>query len=551
MNSNEYNVVISQLIPTTFNNIYIIDMMSDLVMEYGFENNLFMLKNTIPFTTFYADLENNIHPQDIKGYVDSISSTFLQENLNKGFEHIRYEYRLRLESGEYDWYSNVTKLINVNGKKLTLVLVENINENIASEDTSKYELELVQAQQKNIIDVVSSAIVKLTNVININAGTTNLEIKSLIEYINQVLVELTNSFPEITKNLTESMIRSTNQGTEKTLVIVDDDPVTCKLLTKTFEDTYKILVASNGQEAIELLEKNNSVTSTQETNKIVGMFLDLNMPVVDGFGVLDYMSSKNLLSKMPVIIISGDYDQQTKDRAYLYRIADVLEKPFNVQVVKHRINTFVKLYKTNNSLNEVVLTQHQDIKNVVRTMVKSYLYDNSTDVKKVSTYVNILTKQLTIDYPEYKIDEIRIKKITDASKFYNIGMYTLPSKMLEKQEFTGEENKIIKGHPFIGLSIFNSVLYKGTDSIFNHYAKDIIEYHEEHYDGTGYPYGYKGDKLPIAPQIVSVAIEYNELTKKMNEDLVLEEIVKQSGTKFNPHVVESLKKCISELRNVK
>ena len=551
MNSNEYNAVISQLIPTTFNNIYIIDMMSDLVMEYGFENNLFVLKNTIPFTTFYTDLENNIHPQDIKGYVDSISSTFLQENLNKGFEHIRYEYRLRLESGEYDWYSNVTKLINVNGKKLTLVLVENINENIASGDTSKYELELLQAQQKNIIDVVSSAIVKLNNVININAGTTNLEIKSLTEYINQVLVELTNSFPEITKNLTESMIRSTNQGTEKTLVIVDDDPVTCKLLTKTFEDTYKILVANNGQEAIELLEKNNSVTSTKGTNKIVGMFLDLNMPVVDGFGVLDYMSSKNLLSKMPVIIISGDYDQQTKDRAYLYRIADVLEKPFNVQVVKHRIKTFVKLYKTNNSLNEVVLTQHQDIKNVVRTMVKSYLYDNSTDIKKVSTYVNILTKQLTTDYPEYKIDDIRIKKITDASKFYNIGMYALPSKMLEKEEFTGEENKIIKGHPFIGLSIFNSVLYKGTDSIFNHYAKDIIEYHEEHYDGTGYPYGYKGDKLPIAPQIVSVAIEYNELTKKMNEDLVLEEIVKQSGTKFNPHVVESLKKCISEIRNVK
>ena len=182
--------------------------MSDLVMEYGFENNLFVLKNTIPFTTFYTDLENNIHPQDIKGYIDSISSTFLQENLNKGFEHIRYEYRLRLESGEYDWYSNVTKLINVNGKKLTLVLVENINENIASGDTSKYELELLQAQQKNIIDVVSSAIVKLNNVININAGTTNLEIKSLTEYINQVLVELTNSFPEITKNLTEIVIET-------------------------------------------------------------------------------------------------------------------------------------------------------------------------------------------------------------------------------------------------------------------------------------------------------------------------------------------------------
>ena len=90
------------------------------------------------------------------------------------------------------------------------------------------------------------------------------------------------------------------------------------------------------------------------------MFLDLNMPRVDGFGVLDYMSSKNLLQRMPVIIISGDYDQITKDRAYLYPIADMLEKPFNVQVVKHRIKNFIKLYKSNNSLNEIVLNQPQD-----------------------------------------------------------------------------------------------------------------------------------------------------------------------------------------------
>lgn len=549
MNNNDYTNFIGNLIPTTFSNIYIIDMMSDLVMEYVFENNLFTLKSTIPFTTFYSDLEKTIHKDDIKGYVDSISATYLQENLNKGIPHIRYEYRRKLDDG-YDWYSNVTKLLEVNGKKLTLVLVENINENIASQDTDKHALEVAKAQQKSIFDAVSNAIIKLNGVININAGSNNLEVKSLTDYVNEVLVDLTNSFPELTKSLTESMIRSTNQGTVKTLLVVDDDQMTCKLLTKTFEDTYKIIVANNGQEAIDILEKNNSVASIKGTDKIVGMFLDLNMPVVDGFGVLDYMSSKNLLAKMPVIIISGDYDQATKDRAYLYRIADVLEKPFNVQVVKHRIKTFVKLYKSNNSLNEVVLTQHQDIKNVLKTMVKSYLYDYGNDIKKVSSYVNILAKQVTKDHPEYKIDDNRITKLTEASKYYNIGMYTLPTKMFQKQNFTEDENKIIKGHPFIGLSIFDSVLYRSTDSIFNHYAKDIIEYHEEKYDGTGYPHGYSGDRLPISAQITSVAIEYNELLKVMNESSVLEEIIKGSNTKFNPKVVESLKNCIEEIKKV-
>jgi CheY-like chemotaxis protein len=133
----------------------------------------------------------------------------------------------------------------------------------------------------------------------------------------------------------------------KTILIVDDSNIIRNFAKRIFDGQYSVGTAKDGQEAIDILEKNNSVASIKGTDKIVGMFLDLNMPVVDGFGVLDYMSSKNLLSKMPVIIISGDYDQITKDRAYLYPIADMLEKPFNVQVVKHRIKNFIKLYKSN------------------------------------------------------------------------------------------------------------------------------------------------------------------------------------------------------------
>ena len=549
MNNNDYTSVIGTLIPTTFNNIYIIDMMSDLVMEYIFDNNLFVLKNTIPFTSFYSDLENTIHKDDIKGYIDSISSNYLQENSNKGISHIRYEYRRKLDDG-YDWYCNITKLLDVNGKKLTLVLVENINENIMSQDVDQRAVEMVKAQQKNVFDVMSSAIIKLNGVININAGSNNLEVKSLTDYINEILVDLTNSIPELAKSLTDNMIRTTNQGIAKTLLIVDDDQITCKLLAKTFEDNYKIIIANNGQEAIDILEKNNSTNSIEETDKIVGMFLDLNMPVIDGFGVLDYMNSKNMLAKMPVIIISGDYDQETKDRAYLYRIADVLEKPFNVQVVKHRINTFVKLYKSNNSLNEIVLNQQQDVKNVLKTIVNSYLYDYSNDVKRVSSYVRILAKQVSNDYPEYKMDDSRIEILTEASKYYNVGMYILPNKMFQKQSFTEDEINMIKSHPIQGLTIFESVLYKNADSVFNNYAREIIEYHEERFNGNGYPHGYNGDRIPLSAQITSVAIEYNKLLKMINESSILNEIIKGANTKFNPKIVESLKKCITEIKAI-
>lgn len=549
MNNNEYIKYIEELIPTTFNNIYVIDMMSDLVLEYAYENKNFIEKNKLAFTNFYTELEKIIHPEDLNGYINSITINNLQEHLNKGNHYLRFDYRKKLATGEYNWFTNVVNLIDNNGQKAALVLVENVNENIEV-DKPKAPNENLEAKQKMLIDVVSNSIIKLNSVMNINAGSNNPEIKSMTDYVNNILIDLSNSVPEINEAVTANMIANTNQGTTKTLLVVDDDTVTCKLLTKTFEDLYKIVVANNGQEAIDILEKNNDITNLEEKDKIVGMFLDLNMPIVDGFGVLDYMSSKNLLSKMPVIIISGDYDQETKDRAYLYKIADVLEKPFNVQVVKHRIKTLVKLYKSNNSLNEIVLTQHQDIKNIIKTIVKSYLYDYANEIKRISSYTGIIARQLNEDYNGYNFDENRINKLMEAVKYYNIGLYTLPHKMFKKQNFTADEIKIIKSHPSIGLSIFDSVLYRNTDSIFNHFAKDIILYHEEKYDGTGYPTNLVGDKIPVAAQIASVAIEYNELLKTMNEESILNEIVKGSGTKFNPKVVESLKRAIEKIKQV-
>lgn len=122
--------------------------------------------------------------------------------------------------------------------------------------------------------------------------------------------------------------------------------------------------------------------------------------------------------------------------------------------------------------------------------------------------------------------------------------------MFKKQNFTEEEIKGIKEHPLIGVTIFDSVLYRNMDGIFNHVAKDIIKYHEEKYDGTGYPQGLSGDKIPVEAQIVSLAVEYNNLLKVMNESSVLEEIIKKTGKRFNPKLVESLKACIEDIRKV-
>ena len=512
MDNHHYTSYIKELISSNFISIYAIDLMADMMLEFGFENDEIICRNSKPFTSFYEEVQKLIHPDDLKEYIDSFSPNYLQEMKSKGEDVIRSVYRKK-EGNNYSWYSNTVKLFDIDGKDVALVLVENANESVKAENNDDVIIEKLKERQKIIFDTVSSALISLNAIVNLNYSTRNMEVKSIIDYVNNIIVDLKDSFPELNDAMTYSLIKSTNQGKDKAIIIADDDEMTRKLLSRTFVD---------------ILKKNDDVTDLSKKDKIVGMFLDLNMPKVGGFEVLDYMSSNNLITKMPIVVISGEYDQETRDRAYTYPIADVLEKPFNVQVIKHRIRTLIRLYKSNTSLNEIVVNQHEEIKNVLRTIVKSYMYDCASDLRRISAYMKILTKQISIDYPEYHLDDERIDKIAEAVKYYNIGLYTLPHKMLKKQDFNSDELKIIKSHPNIGVSIFDSVLYRETDRLFNHYAKDIIMYHEENYDGSGYPTGLKTDSIPLVARIASVA----------------------SGTKFNPNVVASLKRAEEKFKEV-
>ena len=115
---------------------------------------------------------------------------------------------------------------------------------------------------------------------------------------------------------------------KKTILVVDDSSIIRNFVKRIFSDKYEVGTAMDGQEAIDILEAN------KDNDFIETILLDLNMPRVDGFAVLDYMQENNLLSKFPVSIISGDSSKETIDKAFNYQIVDMLSKPFNEQSVK-------------------------------------------------------------------------------------------------------------------------------------------------------------------------------------------------------------------------
>ena len=116
--------------------------------------------------------------------------------------------------------------------------------------------------------------------------------------------------------------------TRKTILVADDSNIIRNFVKRIFSDKYYVATAEDGEEAIRIIKAN------KDNDFIETILLDLNMPKVDGFAVLDYMRGNHLFRKMPVSIISGDSSKETIDKAFQYEIVDMLGKPFNEQNVK-------------------------------------------------------------------------------------------------------------------------------------------------------------------------------------------------------------------------
>lgn len=125
---------------------------------------------------------------------------------------------------------------------------------------------------------------------------------------------------------------------DETILVVDDSDVIRTFIQKIFNNEYQVLVAHDGKEAIDIIGTNTG-------NKIVGMLLDLNMPNVNGFEVLEFFRNNNLFVKIPVSIITGDDSRETIDRAFTYPITDVLEKPFNERDIKRILDKMISLHQ--------------------------------------------------------------------------------------------------------------------------------------------------------------------------------------------------------------
>ena len=535
----EYKRIIDRQIISNYIQAFIIDVDNDRLYKYANVQGDFTVDGEVSYVEFITNCNSFVFEDDVQNYVSSLSISKLESNNNK----IVLNYKmLDPKLGTYRDYVNNISLYVEAGKKVIVVLVSPISNGVSYEKGDQTK-SLLESKYHKTMDAVSLAMLKIHNVINMD---NNLRTKD--EYVNSILVGLTTDYPELNKSFNENASEIYKSG-KTSIMIIDDDKLTCNLIAKIFDKKYDIIIANNGSDAINILKK-----CKDESINISCIFLDLIMPVLDGFSVLDYLNDNNYLSRMPVIIISGNYDKETRNKAYSYQIADMLEKPFNAQVIKHRIDNLISLYGSSGIINEMMLEQHENLDDVINALVYSYEADNSVAIGLIKRYMKILTMQVSVMYPEYNINSNAIDKITNSSIYYGIGNYMLPNFILKKKAaFTEEEQNMIRNANINGSSIVKYIVANSNHEIDGKYAYEIARYYSEHFDGTGYPEGLSGVGIPLSAQIAAVVVEYINLINTMvpiNYDRIASLIEMEANHKFNPKVVEAFKMVRSEFEAI-
>jgi len=132
---------------------------------------------------------------------------------------------------------------------------------------------------------------------------------------------------------------------KRKILVVDDAPINRIVLKKILIDTYNVIEAANGQEALDILGK--------ETLDISLVLLDLMMPVLDGYGVMAKIKENETLSAIPIIVITGNQDDGSETKCLQSGASDFIKKPFNSEVVRNRVDSMIRLRENALLINQI------------------------------------------------------------------------------------------------------------------------------------------------------------------------------------------------------
>lgn len=302
------------------------------------------------------------------------------------------------------------------------------------------------------------------------------------------------------------------------ILVVDDSKFNRQILTDILKETYTVEEAENGMEALKIVE--------EQMQEIAAVFLDINMPEMDGIAFLKEMTGKNYLGAFPVLVVTSEQSVEQVAECFEYGAVDYIRKPVNKDFILERLNKLLALFEQKNEFKERLETQtltlqsqyrllkqqalqlkknQENIINILGTVVEYRNLEGRMHTTRVKAFTKILGTYMMKYYPEYELTGEKVNAIASAGVLHDVGKVMLSDAILLKPgKLTAEEFEYVKSHSVKGYDIVCS-LADMLDGEYVQYSKEIVRWHHEKYDGSGYPDGLKGDEIPISAQLVSVA----------------------------------------------
>ena len=299
----------------------------------------------------------------------------------------------------------------------------------------------------------------------------------------------------------------------QSVLIVDDSELNRKMLGQMLGSRFDIAEAASGEACLQLLEQNATGISI--------VLLDIHMPGIDGFTVLEEMNRKNLLEQIPVIMISSEDTVDAVRRAFDLGASDYISRPFDAKVVYQRIINTIQLYAKQRRLSAMAADLAFEKERASRMMigilsqvVEKRNGESRDHVQRVAQLTSMLLAGLAQKTDCYPLTREMRRTIATAAALHDIGKMEICEDLLHKKgPLTEAERRTLQSHTLLGAQMLEEQP-ECRDDAFARTAYNICRWHHERYDGGGYPDGLQGEQIPIEAQVVGLADVYERLVSR-------------------------------------
>ncbi|MBU7574230.1 MAG: response regulator [Hydrogenophaga sp.] len=336
------------------------------------------------------------------------------------------------------------------------------------------------------------------------------------------------------------------------ILVIDDSREMLDHLGMMLAPNYELSQADNGETGL-------AIAMERLPDLIL---LDVCMEGTDGYTVCERLKEQASTRHIPVVLMSAYIDTEGEARAFEVGASDCLRKPINERIAASRIQVQLSL-KAAQDLNRdreaaleqevrrrtehIELTQHVALLALVN-LARTRDTETGGHIVRTQAYVRMLAERLR-EHPRFsaELTPNAIRLITQSAPLHDIGKIGIPDHILRKPgALTPEEMTIMRTHTTLGLQALEDAerLYDRRVD-FLRYAKDIVIGHHERWDGKGYPYGLKGDAIPVAARLMAVADVFDALISKrvykeaFPQKVAFDIIQQGSGTQFDPDIVDA------------